>query len=404
MTVGKSVDNRCYVFGIKLQKIAVIALLTKQIFAVVAAIVYVIDTLLAIRTTLISMTQWRRMTKATSLALMLASHTQSALAQPAPPPDARHYSCQRIANIGSCSGCYQCNWLNGNDVLCQNTACTVGDYPACTSRASGPICKPGSQFEVTRCGVTGVERCSYTCNTQGSGYASACQAVGNGGNVRRTYCDYNAGCGGGNGYLIGQPVTVAKTCTQNGAQQSVTRGQCGAGGCTRRLQCPPGKKCDCPPEGCTQCAWANGVSEPLMPECGPSGNGYGYACKYGRLTVEVALPCPSVARTPYPYGLVSLPHALSIVSTCAGPSAQNSVGVPEPWNHCGDTVIGYRGQLAWLCSKPDQSDATWQMDERPWNLGHIGADGGRIEAQRTGRSIRHVYETSSVDRPIKGYP
>ena len=50
---------------------------------------------------------------------------------------------------------------------------------------------------------------SFTC-AQGTGYgAPVCQAVGNGGNFRHTFCDYNAGCPVGNGYdKAAQPQSV----------------------------------------------------------------------------------------------------------------------------------------------------------------------------------------------------
>ena len=87
------------------------------------------------------------------------------------------------------------------------------------------------------------------------------------------------------------------------------------------------------------------------------------------------------------------------------PRASNRVDIPPPYDQCGDEIFAYEGQLAWICSRPDLSDATWTMDERAWNVGHSNA-AGPIPNQRTGASATHIYETSSYDLAPNGpgYP
>jgi hypothetical protein len=54
---------------------------------------------------------------------------------------------------------------------------------------------------------------NYTC--LGPGWPS-CAPIGNGVNIRRTFCDYNAGCPIDCGFIEGQPTTLVEICTQNG--------------------------------------------------------------------------------------------------------------------------------------------------------------------------------------------
>ena len=154
-----------------------------------------------------------------------------------PPPNAVW---EPAPSIGTCSRCGNWRWTDALGQPCQSFTCLGPGWPTCADQVTNShICTPGEQFNVTECAVTGVETCSYTCNAQGTGYgAPTCQAIGNGGNFRRTFCDYNAGCPVGNGYAQGRPTTVSALCTQNGTLQTVTYGACGTDGCNRRPALP----------------------------------------------------------------------------------------------------------------------------------------------------------------------
>ena len=335
--------------------------------------------------------------------LVPVTSSQSALAQ-APDPNA---TWQPAPNVGTCTRCGTWQWTNGDGLACQTFTCLGPGWPECANQApSDRLCTPGTSFSVTSCGATGVETCRYTCNVIGTGYGPpVCQTVGNGGNFSRTFCDFNAGCPIDGGFVEGRPTTVSQLCTQNGPVQTVTRGQCGEGGCSRRLVCRPGQPC-CRPgidPGCEQCPYQGGVLD-IRPQCGPGGQGY--QCTFGRLTLSVPMPCPVVLREPFPRALVGQPVRLWIADGCADvPAAGDRMEVGPPYDACGDTIFAYEGQLAWMCSSPDLSNAQWAMDERPWNVGHTNA-GGVIANERAGASITHIYETSSVDLAPNGpgYP
>ncbi|NJM40609.1 MAG: hypothetical protein HC853_07480 [Anaerolineae bacterium] len=189
-------------------------------------------------------------------------------------------------------------------------------------------------------------------------------------------------------------------------QQTITSGLCGEGGCKKHLICRPGQPC-CRPgidPGCTEsCEW-NGEKIDITPKCGPGGAGY--QCTFGKVTVSVPLPCPTVIRKPFPRAIVGQPVSFSIIDGCSAlPSASNRTDIGPPYNECGDTIFAYEGQLAWICSKPDMSDAQWTMDERSWNVGQTNS-AGTIPSTRIGSSVNHVYETSSYDKAPNGpgYP
>ena len=84
------------------------------------------------------------------------------------------------------------------------------------------------------------------------------------------------------------------------------------------------------------------------------------------------------------------------------PSTSGRVDVPEPWDDCGDTIVAYEGSIGWQCTNADSAGVEWSMDERAWNVGHIGSDGKLILANRSGASVAHVYETSSYDLQPNG--
>ena len=114
------------------------------------------------------------------------------------------------------------------------------------------------------------------------------------------------------------------------------------------------------------------------------------------------MPCPSVTRKPFPRAIVGQPVRLQIANACANlPNASGRVDVPPPYDQCGDEIFAYEGQIGWMCSRPDLSDAEWSMDERAWNVGHSNAL-GPISNQRSGTSATHVYETSSYDLAPNG--
>jgi hypothetical protein len=111
-------------------------------------------------------------------------------------------------------------------------------------------------------------------------------------------------------------------------------------------------------------------------------------------------------RQPFPRAIVGQPVKLWIADGCSElPSDSGRVEVPPPYDECNQTIFAYEGQLGWICSTPDMADAQWTMNERTWNVGQRNA-AGVITASRTGSSITHIYETSSVDMPPNGpgYP
>lgn len=332
--------------------------------------------------------------------------TQLAGASAQPPDPSATWS--PAPAVGTCSRCGNWNWTNADGVACETFTCLGPGWPSCANQTrTDRLCTPGQTFDVTSCAATGVQRCTYTCNADGSGYASPlCQTVGNGGNFRRTLCDYNAGCPVDAGFVEGKPTTIAEQCTQDGVLQTVTRGACGEGGCRRQLVCQPGRPC-CRPgidPGCTPQCVSRGESLDITPQCGPGGAGY--QCTFGRLTLGVPLPCPIVMRQPFPRAIVGQPVKLWISDGCSAlPADSGRIDVPPPYDECGDTIFAYEGQLGWMCSAPDMADAQWTMNERAWNVGHTNS-AGVIAATRNGASITHMYETSSVDLPPNGpgYP
>lgn len=333
--------------------------------------------------------------------LLVTSHIQPASAQSLPP----NASWSPAPNVGSCTRCGNWQWVNGDGAACQSFTCLGPGWPNCADHPpSEHICNPGQQYSVTGCGVTGVENCTYTCNAQGTGYgAPSCTTVGNGGNFLRSFCDYgtSAGCPVQGGFVQGRPTTLNQQCTQDGVMQTITRGACGEGGCSRRLVCKPGQPC-CRvgiDPGCSQCTWNNQAID-LQPKCGPGGAGY--QCTFGKVTVSVPLPCPNVSRHPYPRALVGQPVKLQIVNGCGDlPTAGNRVDIGPPYDECGDSIFAYEGQIAWICSSPEMADAEWTMDERSWNIGHRNIAGPILD-KRTGGSVTHIYETSSYDKAPTG--
>jgi hypothetical protein len=58
--------------------------------------------------------------------------------------------------------------------------------------------------------------------------------------------------------------------------------------------------------------------------------------------------------------------------------------------------------MSWACAVPDDLGATWNMDERDWNVGHTNERGEKIANIMGGSSIQHTYETSSYNKPENG--
>jgi hypothetical protein len=217
---------------------------------------------------------------ATTLVSLTKAHAQ--------PPDP-NATWEPAPNVGTCTRCGTWHWTNADGVACQSFTCLGPGWPSCANQTrNGRLCTPGQSFVVTNCGAIGVQSCTYTCNASGDGYEPpVCRTIGNGGNFRRTFCDYNAGCPVDNGFVEGRPTTIAEICTQDGPLQTVTRGACGEGGCRRRLVCRPGRPC-CRPgidPGCTPQCVSRGEPLDITPQCGPGGAGY--QCTFGRLTVSV---------------------------------------------------------------------------------------------------------------------
>ena len=409
-------------------------------------------------------------------------------------------------STGTCTGCTSVfDPLTG----CDRILCTDPDFPSCLTDTPGAqTCTPGSTSTTQRCTGTGVgsvlENCTYTCNAGGTGYGDpVCLPAGTyGGDLERTYCDFNAGCPAGErGALLGKPTTVRTHCSALGVSQTIEQGACGAGGCVREPACQPGRPCPyctpgvttrecggqvevCPDDGifppCGRCEPGdeyicpdgsvsqcnNGhylpcgeciPGEPIycsgggvrqcspdgtapecpppcppgqcpevceeLPKCRPDPSGQ-WVCSWNDVDiVAVQTPCPIVQRNPWPRGLVGVPNRFEITGGCGeAPTASNSVSINPPT--CDRrTIIGYRATLTWVCSDPSFANARWTMDERSWNVGHASADiqspvDGRpvsqsmlngdltIHDQRQGRTVTHIYETSSYDKPSNGpgYP
>jgi len=315
-----------------------------------------------------------------------------------PPPGAPWTA---YPDIGSCSNCRKYAWTNQEGVACEKVTCLDPDWDQCNN--TSPLCTPGSSFNTLICGGTGIENCTYVCDANGKGYRQLlCIAVAGSGTVSRKFCDYNAGCGiSADGFLEGKPTTISQTCWTGQPSTTQSVGACGTGGCVRKLICKPGQPC-CRPgidPGCTRCT-SGGETFDIKPVCGPGGAGY--QCTFGKVTVSVPMPCPTVVRQPFPRALVGQPATFQIVGGCSDlPTASNRADVGAPYNQCGDTIFAYEGQLSWICSKPDQSDAEWTMDERAWNVGQTNAL-GVIPATRNGPSVSHLYETSSYDKAPNG--
>ncbi|NJM40091.1 MAG: hypothetical protein HC853_04650, partial [Anaerolineae bacterium] len=66
---------------------------------------------------------------------------------------------------------------------------------------------------------------------------------------------------------------------------------------------------------------------------------------------------------------------------------------------------GYRVAWSWVCGSPGAPydiGASWDMNERAWNIDKVNDKGETIEATRYGISINHTYETSSYGLPENG--
>jgi hypothetical protein len=166
---------------------------------------------------------------------------------------ARADQCTPTGNVGSCTGCQQCTVVDEYGNVCDTSVvCTGPGWPNClTQPPNSPVCSPGATYQTSTCSATGVQTCTYTCISDGTGWGNpACENVGNGGNFQQTFCDFGAGCpDGSNGQISGKPTTITQQCTQNGIVQTVTTGACGEGGCVRQAVCRPGKPCpQCKPD------------------------------------------------------------------------------------------------------------------------------------------------------------
>jgi hypothetical protein len=360
------------------------------------------------------------------------------------------------AQYGSCENCYtgpDAGGIPGCQFICFDP-----NFPSCLQGAERRVCTPGHTFDTTFCTAAGAQNCYYTCNEAGTSYRQglclAVPAVAS----SRTFCDYDAGCGrGASGSILGVPKRIDQSCFGPVYLSNITTlGACGDGGCIIRPMCRPGEPC-CPdgtPPPCRQpCTPAPGTAItcpngqvvytdnnchytcpvdpppggacPGTPTCSPSG-GRQWACTYCNTSFEVEMPCPTVQRDPWPRGLVGVPNTFSIIDA-SRPAADdtrtwgcdlvNDAGpnCPQPeWVFNGTYVSGVRAVLTWA-SEPDYG-ATWNMDERAGNIGHTSdnivspfsghgsataADlmGGdlTVRGTRAGATVRHIYETSSVD-------
>lgn len=301
------------------------------------------------------------------------------------------------AQFGSCTGCtIEQYWDADLQKWCTRYYCTDPSFPACMSQQPGAqVCDAGDTAVTTSCSATGVQRCTYRCNAAGTGWEAAqCEQVGNMGNFYREFCNWNAGCPRGpNGEVDGRLTRVALLCTQDGvASQTLVEQPCGS--CRRTPQCLPGQPCDngCPvPEGRVN----------LSPQCFDTGSGY--TCVWnGQTVVSIGNPCPTVARSPFPRAIVGKPVALSITASCDGPTSTGEVGFPIVSDPNCPRTFRYRGTLTWQCADPFWNSATWQMDEREWNVGHSSDNGMPIAGSRSGGEITHIYETSSYGKPANG--
>jgi hypothetical protein len=176
--------------------------------------------------------------------------------------------------------------------------------------------------------------------------------------------------------------------------------------------CPDGRPkicgADCQPDcGDTPCE---------TPVCVPGDSGI--ECSWGGTRIlTLDQPCPSVTRDPWPRGLVGVPMWFSVSGTGNAPSASGDVWI-DAITCEGRTIVGYLATAAWGRSL-DPADTRWTMDERTWNIGRISDDivsphtsrqvsqdmpGGdlTIRNERTGSTVAHIYETSSVDKPRNG--
>ncbi|NJM40608.1 MAG: hypothetical protein HC853_07475 [Anaerolineae bacterium] len=154
-----------------------------------------------------------RLIAVAGILLRCAITLQPAVAQEPPPGSAW----TPYPDIGSCTNCREYQWtIPETGVECTKVVCIDPRWQAglCFAKIK---CAP---FETTGCGVTGVERCSYTCKDENTYNPPVCTVIGNGGNFRRTYCDYNAGCANDpGGFVNGKPVTVNMLCTQMGCNK-----------------------------------------------------------------------------------------------------------------------------------------------------------------------------------------
>lgn len=299
------------------------------------------------------------------------------------------------AQFGACSGCTSEEyWDPDLGKWCTRYYCTDPNFPSCLVAApGGRVCEPGDTAITTQCSGVGVDSCSYTCNSDGTGWSGPnCTQVGNGGNTYRDFCNWTADCPRGpNGEVDGRLTRMGLVCTQNGTtSQVITEEACGS--CRRTPRCLPGRPCVCD-EPAAQIG--------QQPVC--TGDGRSFTCTWNGLSVvSVGRPCPQVQRTPFPRAIVGQPVRMEIVGSCNGPSASNTIEFPITSGANCPRVFGYRGTLSWQCSDPGWNSATWSMDERPWNIGKRSDNGMPINATRGGRQITHIYETSSVDKPRNG--
>ena len=190
--------------------------------------------------------------------------------------------------------------------------------------------------------------------------------------------------------MLGIPTRVREICSGLGYISEVERGSCGDPPCRIPARCVISSDIHCPDQACVQ------QSPPVCFDTGGK-----WVCAFdGVNIVELVKPCPSVSRQPFPRGLVGVPNTFAITSGCNGGSADNKVTFTDR-QRCGKTVVAYSAAVSAACAMPDMG-ATWQMDERAWNVGHVSEGGLPVAGARSGISPQHIYETSSYDKPANG--
>ena len=242
-------------------------------------------------------------------------------------------------------------------------------------------------------GNNGVLHTRYVCGPD-QRYQIQSQEILAGFYVTRDWCDFgqnNAGCGrADNGDLLGIPRRVTQSCGPNGANSEDISGACGDAPCRIPARCVSSGQLHCPDQACT---------EQAPPTCYDAGGRW--VCAFdGAPIVELVKPCPKVARQPFPRGMVGVPNNLAIISSCDGGSASNKVTFADR-QRCGKTVVAYSASVSAACAAPDMG-ASWQMDERAWNIGNASEGGLTVSGVRVGLSPQHIYETSSYDKPATG--